>query len=103
MENKITRPQLPSKAFDFEYATQYRKEMEYLRSRGFEYTFMRLTPEYKVPTYKYTKTPELFRAVADFYEQRALGKEFEDLSSACDEATKKQICLDAIMKNGADA
>ena len=80
-ENNENRPQLPNKAFDSEYATQFRKEMEYLKSRGINYTFCKRVGEYRVPTYKYTKTPELFRAVADFYEQHRNEKTFADLAS----------------------
>lgn len=68
MEEKILQTTIPNKAFDFEYATQFKKEMLYLKDHGFDYTFIRRTPDYKIPTYKYTKTPQLFRAVADFYE-----------------------------------
>lgn len=80
-ENNENRPQLPNKAFDSEYATQFRKEMEYLKSRGIDYTFCKRVGEYRVPTYKYTKTPELFRAVADFYEQHRNEKTFADLAA----------------------
>ena len=75
------RPTPPNKAYDFEYATQYRKEVEYLKSRGIEPTYMKRVGEYRIPTYKYTKTPELFRAVADFYEQRKHEKSFDDLAA----------------------
>lgn len=102
MENKNIRPKLPSKAFDLEYSTQFRKEVDYLHSRGIEYTFFKLTKDYGVPTYKYTKTPELFRAVADFYEQRKLEKDFTSLSNTCANAVQTQICLDAISRAGVD-
>ena len=81
-ENNNTRPQLPNKAFDSEYATQFRKEVEYLKSRGIDYTYCKKTGEYRVPTYKYTKTPELVRAVADFYEQHRNEKMFDALATA---------------------
>jgi aminoglycoside phosphotransferase len=81
-ENNENRPQLPNKAFDSEYATQFRKEMEYLKSRGIECTYVKRTGEYRIPTYKYTKTPELFRAVADFYEQHNNEKMFNTLATA---------------------
>lgn len=80
-ENNENRPSLPNKAFDSEYATQFRKEMEYLKTRGFRYTYCKRTGEHRVPTYKYTKTPELFRAVADFYEQHRNEKAFENLAA----------------------
>ena len=81
-ENTYTRPTLPNKAFDSEYSTQFRKEVEYLKERGIHCTYMKRTGEYRVPTYKYTKTPELFRAVADFYEQHQNEKMFNMLATA---------------------
>lgn len=65
--NNETRTSIPSKEFDREYNTQWRKEMEFLKSRGIMYTFAKKVGEYKIPTYKYTKTPELFLNLAEFY------------------------------------
>lgn len=75
------RPTPPNKAYDSEYATQFRREVEFLKERGIEPTYMKRVGEYRIPTYKYTKTPELFRAVADFYEQRRNEKIFDDLAA----------------------
>lgn len=73
------RPSLPNQAFDLEYNTQFKKEVEYLHARGFEPTYVKRTGHYRVRTYKYTKTPELFLAVADFYRQQRQLKEYEKL------------------------
>ena len=86
-----TRNPLPNKAFDSEYATQYRREVEYLKEHGFEHTYIRRYGKYGVPTYKYTKTPELFRAVADFYEQRRNEKMFDALSAAVKAAAEIDV------------
>ena len=56
-----------NKKFDYEYATQYPKEMKYLESIGIRYIFVKELN--KVTTYKYTKTPELFKALEFFYTQ----------------------------------
>lgn len=77
----MNRPILPNKAYDSEYATQTYREVEYLKACGIEPTFAKRTGEYRVLTYKYKKTPELFRAVADFYEQRRNEKAFENLEA----------------------
>ena len=90
-ENTETRPALPNKAFDSEYSTQFRKEMEYLKERGIAYTYVKRTGEYRIPTYKYTKTPELFRAVADFYEQHRNEKIFDAMSAAIKAAHEMDI------------
>lgn len=81
IQNTGVRTPLPNKAFDSEYATQYRKEMLYLKDRGIDYTYVKKVGEYRIPTYKYTKTPELFRAVADFYEQKENEKAFNELAA----------------------
>lgn len=53
------------KKFDKEYSTQHYPEVEWLRENGIRYTFVKNV--YGVSTFKYTKTPELFRLLAIFY------------------------------------
>lgn len=53
------------KKFDKEYSTQYTPEKEYLWSIGIKPSFVKTINE--VTTYKYTKTPRLFKALAIFY------------------------------------
>lgn len=55
------------KTFDYEYSTQYVKEMKYLESIGIPYTFVKEING--VTTYKYSKNSRLFKALAIFYEQ----------------------------------
>ena len=55
------------KKFDYEYSTQYVKEMKYLEALGIQYTFVKDIDG--VTTYKYTKTSKLFKALMIFYEQ----------------------------------
>ena len=68
------RNTIPPREFDREYNTQWRKEMEFLRDKGIEYTFAKRVGEYKIPTYKYKKTPRLFLALAEFYNQQGYEK-----------------------------
>lgn len=53
------------KLFDMEYSTQVRAEMEYLKSCGIEYTFVKRLRG--IPTYKYKKTEQLFDALRLYY------------------------------------
>ena len=53
------------KKFDKEYSTQYVKEMKYLLHTGIKYDFVKVINE--ITTYKYEKTPELFKALELFY------------------------------------
>lgn len=53
------------KLFDMEYSTQVRAEMEYLRSCGIKYTFVKRINH--IPLYKYKKTEELFDALRLYY------------------------------------
>lgn len=53
------------KKFDKEYATQYTPEMKYLKEIGIFYSFVKIVDG--VNTYKYRKTPELFKALEFFY------------------------------------
>lgn len=56
------------KKFDKEYQTQYVDEMKYLLANGIRYTFVKRIDD--IDTYKYKKTPELFKALAIFYEKK---------------------------------
>ena len=51
-----------------EYFTQYTPEKEYLIQNGIRPSFVKVLNG--VTTYKYTKTPELFKLLAIFYAQK---------------------------------
>lgn len=53
--------------FDKEYSTQYKKEVEFLKSRGIDYTFVKEING--ISTYKYTKTKELFESLLTLYSE----------------------------------
>ena len=53
------------KLFDMEYSTQVRSEMEYLKSCGIKYTFVKRLNG--IPTYKYEKSERLFDALRLYY------------------------------------
>ena len=53
------------KRYDKEYSTQYLPEVEYLKANNVRYTFVKVLNG--VPTYKYTKTPQLFQLLEIFY------------------------------------
>ena len=53
------------KKFDSEYSTQYVKEMQYLLQNNIKYTCVKDIDG--ITTYKYKKTPELFRILEIFY------------------------------------
>lgn len=53
------------KKYDKEYSTQYYPEVIYLKENGINYTFVKVVNE--VSTYKYEKTPELFKLLEIFY------------------------------------
>jgi len=52
------------KKFDKEYRTQYTKEVQFLKSVGIDYVFVK--KENGIDTYKFEKTSELFKALAFF-------------------------------------
>lgn len=56
-----------AKNFDYEYSTQYVKEMKFLESIGIKYNFVKDIDG--ITTYKYSKNSKLFRALSIFYEQ----------------------------------
>ena len=64
MDNKI-----PKYVFDKEYSTQWRREVQFLEDKGIPYTYAKRHFKYPIISYKYAKTPELFLALAEFYNQ----------------------------------
>ena len=56
------------KKFDKEYSTQFTPEMKFLLEQGIKYTFVKEING--VTTYKYEKTPELFKTLEIFYTKR---------------------------------
>lgn len=79
MDNKNN--QIPNKAFDLEYSTQFRKEMEYLKEHGIKPVYVTKTRNYNITVYKYTKTPELFGLLSSFYAGETLLKKFKKMIS----------------------
>ena len=53
------------KKFDKEYSTQYTPERDYLLTIGIKPSFVKIING--VTTYKYTKSSDLFNALAVFY------------------------------------
>ncbi len=53
------------KKIDREYATQQVDEMQWLKQQGFDYTFVKIIDG--ITVYKYTKTSDLFVALAYYY------------------------------------
>ena len=60
---------IPKYVFDKEYSTQWRREVKFLEDKGINYTYAKKHYKYPIIKYKYTKTPELFVALAEFYNQ----------------------------------
>ena len=56
------------KKFDKEYSSQYTPEMKFLLEQGIKYTFVKEING--VTTYKYEKTPELFKTLEIFYKRK---------------------------------
>lgn len=74
----------PNQAFDKEYNTQYKLQMLYLKQHGIEPVFTKISKDYHIPTYKYTKTSKLFKLVASFYEELQVQKQYETISKVID-------------------
>lgn len=82
MEDKIEKT-IPKYVFDKEYSTQWRREVQFLEEKGINYTFGKRHHKYPIIRYKYTKTPELFLALAEFYNKvrtEKYFKQYEDVS-----------------------
>lgn len=72
---------IPKTVFDKEYSTQWRREVKFLEDKGINYTYAKKHYKYPIIKYKYTKTPELFLALAEFYNQVRIEKFFKDVET----------------------
>ena len=54
--------------YDKEYSTQYTPEKNYLEQNGIKPSFVKVINS--VTTYKYEKTPELFKLLAFYYAKK---------------------------------
>lgn len=68
MDNEV-KLDVPKQVFDKEYSTQWKREVQFLEDKGINYTYAKKHFKYPIIRYKYTKTPELFLALAEFYNQ----------------------------------
>lgn len=59
---------MDNKLFDIEYSTQNRKEVDFLKENGINYTFVKRNNE--ISNYKYKKTSMLFKALEIFYKDK---------------------------------
>ena len=82
MENSI-----PKTVFDKEYSTQWRREVKFLEAKGINYTYAKKHYKYPIIKYKYTKTPELFLALAEFYNQVRNEQFFKDVETTSEKVT----------------
>ena len=77
---------IPKYVYDKEYSTQWKREVSFLEDKGIAYTYAKRDSKYPVTRYKYTKTPDLFLALAEFYNQVRNEKFHKDV-----QATTKSI------------
>ena len=79
--------QIPKYVFDKEYSTQWRREVQFLEDKGIAYTYAKRHYKYPIIRYKYTKTPELFLALAEFYNQVRNEQFFKKSAETADKIT----------------
>jgi len=81
MDNQENKVAIPKTVFDKEYSTQWRREVKFLEDKGINYTYAKKHYKYPIIRYKYTKTPELFLALAEFYNQVRNEKVFKEIEA----------------------
>ena len=69
------------KRFDREYATEWRKERDWLKERGIEPSFVKMVRD-GVERYKYRKTAELFENLAVFYQLEENARKYAEIERA---------------------
>lgn len=100
MENDFEKVMIPKAIFDKEYSTQWKREVQFLEDKGIAYVYAKKNYKYPVIRYKYTKTPELFLALAEFYNQ----VRHEQTMRKIDKVTKELMpiekgCIDINIKD----
>lgn len=101
MDNQVENVVIPKTVFDKEYSTQWKREVKFLEDKGINYTYAKKNFKYPIIRYKYTKTPELFLALAEFYNQvrnervfkkiEEVGKEVTPLEKGCIEVKESEL------------
>lgn len=85
----------PKKAFDIEYSTMWKREVNFLESKGISPTYIKKTPDYGINVYKYKKTPGLFLALADYFMQieneRSFKKAEKDITDAIEVRSPEDV------------
>ena len=80
---------IPKTVYDKEYSTQWRREVEFLEAKGIAYTYAKRHYKYPVTKYKYAKTPELFLALAEFYNQVRNERFFKNVEKTTEIVSEK--------------
>lgn len=91
--NAAYKQGVSKKAFDSEYMTEWRREVNFLRSKGIRYTHVRIknTCGVRIKQYKYTKTPELFQALYEYYLFVSNEKQYNKLEQTMQEAAVVEV------------
>lgn len=87
---KWSEKKMEKKLFDSEYSTQWRKEVDFLKTRGIFPAFMK-TNDQQIETFKYTKTPELFAALVEYYAMVKYERQFRRQKTFEVTTDKKEI------------
>ena len=78
---------IPKTVFDKEYSTQWKREVQFLEDKGINYTYAKKHYKYPIIRYKYAKTPELFLALTEFYNQIRNERIFKQIEKTTKEVT----------------
>ena len=89
MENNI-----PKTVFDKEYSTQWRREVQFLEDKGINDTYAKKHYKYPIIKYKYAKTPELFLALAEFYNQVRNEQFFKNVETTNQKLALENGCIE---------
>lgn len=79
---------IPYYAIERRYVTEFLKEMMYLSDKGIRPVQVIVKREWGIRQYKYVKTPELFAALHEFWQQEAGEREFRRVDRDIDRATR---------------
>lgn len=92
----------PKEAYENHYVTMNHKEEDYLWRHGIKAVFIDRSSPYGLRKWRYKKNAELFRAIADFYEQEQLNYDFEKNKNLMNSAKANDAAADMFFEKAED-
>lgn len=75
---------IPKSAYEYKYVTEWEREVRYLESKGILPVYVGVKRDWGIRQYKYRKTPELGKALCEFWTQANNEREYNRMTREFD-------------------